>query len=319
MFMRGNPIRAIESLIQYNLSGDETTRVVTTERMGDAQNPLSNNELIEALSDPSFNVRYEAVHAIGRMPPEPELIEALLDVLDQGHSELSFVVIRSLGRLGDPRAIQPLRQLLFSGYHMLEANSARALAMLGDIESAPHFLEKFRSESNQVLRIAYASALGKVRAVEAMDEIFSFLRQTQPEVQRGEIGLALARMVGDERYYMQQWRSLRSNPNTATAQAVLALRKLVKQPEQTAWVALTQTCARHFALGDSEQGAAQLCELICQMPTNQLEKTLARLLQACAKNLAEFSDTRIEFILLALHAITIALGQMSLVEEAPPP
>jgi MFS-type transporter involved in bile tolerance (Atg22 family)/HEAT repeat protein len=311
MFVRGNPIRALESMIHYNLSGDEMTRVFTTERMGDAKNLLSSNELIEALSDPSFNVRYEAIRSIGRMPPEPKLVDALLDILNQEHSELSFVVIGSLGRLGDPRAIEPLRRLLFSGYHMLEANSARSLAMLNDVESAPTFLEKFRAETNQVLRIAYISALGKVRASEAIDDIFAFLRNTQAEVQRGEIGLALARIAGDERYYMQHWRLLRASPNTATAQAVLALNKLIKQGDLNLLSQTTQTCGRNFAAGDSKQGVVLLRELICQIPTNQLEPTLAHILQECAGNLAEFGDHRIEFILLSLHTLNIALGQLN--------
>ncbi|MCB0153966.1 MAG: MFS transporter [Anaerolineae bacterium] len=311
MFVRGNPIRAIESLIQYNLSGDEMTRVFTTERMGDARNPLSSRELIEALSDPSFNVRYEAIRAIGRMPAEPELVDALLDILAQGHSELSFVVIRALGRLGDPRAIPALRQLLFSGYHMLEANSARALAMLGDEESAAHFLEKFRTERNQVLRIAYISALGKVRSGQAIAEIFAVLAQTEAEVQRGEIGLALARIAGDERYYMQQWRLLRASPTTATAQALLALHKLIKPAEFSELAALTQASAQAFAAGDSVQGVELLHQMICQIPSNRLEQTLVEILETCAVNLVQFGDTRFEIILLALHTLDLALKQLN--------
>jgi MFS-type transporter involved in bile tolerance (Atg22 family) len=308
MFLRGNPVRALESLVLYNFSGDEITRVSTTERMGDAQSPLSTNELIEALSDPSFNVRYHAINSIGRMPPEPELIDALLKILDESPSELSFVVTRSLGRLGDKRAVEPLRKLLFSGYHLLEANSARALAMLGDTDSIPHLLKKLRQEPSDTLRVAYATALGKLRAAEAIPELFGLLRQTESEVLRGEIGLALARIAGDERYYMQQWRSLHSNPNTATAQAILALQKLAKQPE-AAFATLTETCARHFAEGDSVQGAAILKDLLCQLPKDNLDKTLVSILHECANGLAEFGHTRIEFILLSLHTLDLALRQ----------
>ncbi|MBI1878485.1 MAG: MFS transporter, partial [Chloroflexi bacterium] len=160
LFVQGNPLRALESVILYNFAGDEVTRMTTTERMGDAKNPLSSRELIEALKDPSFNVRYEAVHSIGRMPPEPELVEALLEMLAESPSELTFAVARSLGRLGDPRAIPSLRKLLFSGYHLLEASSARALAMLADVDSILHILDKFRQESHNGLRVTYASALG---------------------------------------------------------------------------------------------------------------------------------------------------------------
>jgi HEAT repeat protein len=277
--------------------------------MGDAGSPLSNNELIEALSDASFNVRYQAVNSIGRMPPDPELVDALLKMLEEEPSELSFVITRSLGRLGDKRAIPALRKLLFSGYHLLEANSARALAMLGDTDSIPHLLEKFDQEPSPTLRVAYATALGKLHAAEALGRLFKLLFQTQSEVLRGEIGLALARIAGDERYYMQQWRSLRANPDTATAQAILAFQKLARQPETEVFVDFTETCAEHFALGDSAQGAALLQEMLGQLPKDNLDKTLVSILHECASGLAEFRDTRLELILLSLHTLDLALRQ----------
>jgi HEAT repeat protein len=309
MFVRGNPVRAMQSLIQYNFSGDEMTRLTITERMGDAQSLLNTNELIEALSDPSFNVRYQAINSIGRMPSDPELVEALLTLLEEEPSELSFVITRSLGRLGDKQAIKPLRELLFSGYHLLEANSARALAMLGDVDSIPYLLEKFRNEPSPTLRVAYATALGKLHATEAIDDLFASMRQTESPVLCGEIGLALARVAGDERYYMQHWRSLHSNPDTATAQAVLAIQKLIKQPEGNMLAALAETCARQYAEGDSAQGAASLNEMLCQLPKDNLDKTLISILNECSRGLTEFNSTRLEFILLSLHTLDTILRQ----------
>jgi hypothetical protein len=277
--------------------------------MGDAQNPLSMNELIEALSDPSFNVRYEAVHSIGRMPPEPALVDALLALLEGPESELSSVAARALGKLGDRRAIEPLRRTMVSGYRMLEANSARALAALDDQDSIPHFLDKLKREPNTTLRVAYASALGKVRASAAIGDLFTLLRQAESEVLRGEIGLALARIAGDERYYMQHWRSLRSNGDTATAQAMLALQKLTKTGVTGGLASLLGDCAHHFAQGDI-QGADLLRTVLDRaLEETRLDPTLAAILAECSRGLAEFGASRTEFILLALHVLDIALRQ----------
>lgn len=316
MFLRGNMIRAIESLIQYNFAGDELSRIATTERMGDAKSPLSTQELVEALNDPSFNVRYEAIHSIGRMPPEPELVEALLALLEEPASELSFVVTRSLGRLGDPRAIPPLRRLLFSGYHLIEANSARALAMLGDGESAPLILEKFRAEPNKVLRIAYASALGTLRVTEAVEEIFGLLRETRAESLRAELGLALARIAGEEQYYMHHWRALRANPDTATAQALLALQKLARQPALADFAAQAGRCAQAFARGDSAAGVKLLQALPDRLPAPGQEDRVATVLRGCRHSLADCGPARLELILLALHTLDIALRQINSGEGA---
>ncbi|MCB0191305.1 MAG: MFS transporter, partial [Anaerolineae bacterium] len=288
MFLRGNPIRALESLVQYNFAASEDTRMATTERMGDAGNPLSTFELIEALKDPSFNVRYEAIHAIGRMPPEPELVEALLAALDEGKSELSFVITRSLGRLGDPQAIEPLRRLLFSGYHLLEANAARALAMLGDRDSVPHILEKFQAEPNRVLKIAYVSALGQLGVTEAVPDIFSLLRQTRNETYRAEIGLALARIAGEETYYMQHWPSLKGSPATATAQAVLALQKTMTSARQERLAQQLDTCATGFAQGELVTGALDLYAIIEALLPLLPDEPSATVLAECATDLARF-------------------------------
>ncbi len=304
MFLRGNMVRALESLIQYNFAGDEATRIVTTERMGDARSPLSNQELIEALSDPSFNVRYQAVNSIGRMQPDSELVDALLELLQENPSELSFVITRSLGRLGDKRAIEPLRRYLFSGYHLLEANSARALAMLNDRDSIPHLLQKLEREPSPTLAVAYATALGKLRAVEAIDQLFDLLQHVDSETKRGEIGLALARIAGDERYYMQQWRALRANPITATAQAILGLQKRSREP---GFINATEQCAASFALGDTTQGIALLKMILDTFPTAHLDEKLAAILQACSRALPENNETQAVHILLTLHTLDIAL------------
>jgi HEAT repeat protein len=309
MFWHGNPIRALTLLIRYRFAGTEVTRIATTQRLGDARNPLSANELIEALSDPSFNVRYEAVNSIGRMPPEPELIDALLAVLDKAEAELGAVAARSLGALGDKRAIAPLRRALRSGYPFLEASSARALAILGDLDSVPYFLEKLNCETDGMLCIAYASALGKLRATQATQILFALLRQAEPEVARGEIGLALARIAGDERYYVQHWPALRSNFNTATAQAVLALQKPARHLKSDAFGATAKLCADCFAQGDLAGGAKNLKDMINQLPTQDLDGTLIDILDECGLGLADFGGTRFEWVLLSLHSVDIALRQ----------
>jgi hypothetical protein len=160
-----------------------------------------------------------------------------------------------------------------------------------------------------MLRIAYASALGKLHAKEATQELFALLRQAEPGVARGEIGLALARIVGDERYYLQHWRSLRSDLNTAAAQAVLSLQKPARNLRNDAFDSLTEACAGCFARGDLSSGASQLKDMIDDVPTHALDETLIYILGECAAGLAEHGGTRFEYILLSLHTLDIALRQ----------
>ncbi|HSG15893.1 MAG TPA: MFS transporter, partial [Anaerolineae bacterium] len=258
MFLRGNPVKALRLLVQYNFSGDEMTRVVATEQMGDAQSLLSTNELIEALRDPSFRVRQEAIHSIGRMPAEDELVDALIEVLEDPESELNISVARALGRIGSGRAIPALRQALSSGYRPLEANSARSLAMLDDFESVPQIMVKLQQEPNPRLRLAYVSALGRLRVEDSIEQLFDLLHQARSEVSRGEIGLAIARIVGDEKYYLQHWRSLQSDFDTSTAQALLAFQKPAERCGLPELAEVAEASASRFASGDLDAGITSL-------------------------------------------------------------
>ncbi|MCB9435082.1 MAG: MFS transporter [Ardenticatenaceae bacterium] len=324
MFLRLDTARSLGLLIQHYFAGDEQARMTTTERMGETKNPLSTQELLEALADPSFNVRFEAIQAIGRMPAQPELVDALLDVLHKPASELSMVAARALGRLGDKRAIPPLRQSLVSGYWFLEANSARALAMLDDAESIPVLLQKLRDAPNERFKLAFVSALGKLRAAEAIDDLFALLHHSQflahlpsaempedVEVLRGEIGLALARIVGDERYYLQQWRAMRAGMETAVVQAILSLEKPAKRLELPEVVNWAERATHYFARGNDARGTHALSQMLQALPCAALPDTTCRFQQACLLGLGEFGSTRKTFILLSLQTLDVGMKQLA--------
>jgi MFS family permease len=310
MFLRGNPVKAMRLLVQYNLSGDEMTRGVATEQMGDAHSLISSNELVEALRDPSFSVRQEAIHSIGRMRADDELVDALIDVLEDPESELNISAARALGRIGSPRAIPGLRRTLFSGYRPLEANSARALALLGDSQSTPHFQDKLEQETNPRLRLAYVSALGRLRAAGSMELLFDLLQLAQSEVSRGEIGLAIARIIGDEKYYLQHWRSLHAEFNTSTAQALLAFQKPAGRCGMVALEEVAEASANSFASGDLSSGITTLRTMVQWMAASDLEETTAEVLHWCIDNLQVDGEKQEETILLALHALDTAFKEL---------
>ncbi len=309
MFLRGNPVRAMRLLIQYNQSGDEMTRVITTERMGDTRNLLNSEELIEALHDPSHNVRYEAIHSIGRMPGTSELRDALIEMLEGPEAELGMSTARALGRLGDPVAAPALRRSLQSRYDLIAAESARALAQLDDVESIPVLVKKMSTEPNKQLKVAYASALGKLHAEEQLPELFALLCEAETNAERGEVGLAIARIIGDEKYYLQQWRSLQSNFDTATAQALMALRKSAKKAEMPATEALLEICANCFAASESQDAIDQLRRLLENVAGDESKPALREALLRCAAALDQCGSDRLDLTLLALHALDTALNQ----------
>ncbi len=307
MFLRGSPLMALESMVGFSRAMDERTRVAATERLGTARSPLNVDELLEALADPSFNVRYEAIISVTRTHPDRRLTDALTSVLEGNEPDLSAAAVWALGRIGDTRTAGPLREALETGYPLLRARSARALATLGDTEAIPTLLERFRSEPDAGLRIAYASALGALRVEEATAELLGFLRDVNDASARMELALALARTLGHERMFMRLWRQMRTAPGTAASRAVLSMRRKLTRlrRSQLDLVACAERCAQAFARNDMAAGTALLASLIRTLPLERLAETAATVLGECAQRLDESGPVRPEYLLLSLHALAV--------------
>ena len=310
MFVRGNPFVAAGSLIRFHMAKEEGDRVSMTEHLGEAKSPLNVDELLQALSDPSFNVRYEAIISIARTRQDDKLVNALILVLkDVGaNSDLSIAAAWALGRIGNKKAVEPLRKGLVSKYPLLQARSARALATLGDAEAIPLLLELFRNKNGPC--IAYASALGKLRATKATDGLLTLLQTLQDECNRMELALALARIVGNEHYFVRLWRRPRSEIGTTASQAVLSLKKKIEKLHMDIGNSLAafDDCAKAFAENDLQRAVILLRDLISNLPMEDFEKTFAAILKDCAERLDEFGASRIEYIILSLHTIDVALN-----------
>jgi HEAT repeat protein len=305
LFLRGNPFLAIGSVIRYYMARDEQSMVSMTERLGQAHSLLAVDELLDALQDPRFNVRFEAIISIARMGPDPRLTAALIKVMRGKSPALSVIAAWALGRTGDPTAIEPLREGLDSTYRSIQSHSARALATLGDRASIPQLLARLPVEPDYGLQVSYASALGKLNASEATATLLPLLAASDDETVRMELALAVARTVGPEDYFIRLLRQSRSEPGTALAQAVNALRRKVLKisSDQAAASTLMEACADALAREDLTAGAEQLRQLLSLLPGGRFQPSARRVLQECQNQLASWEARRIEYLLLVLHTV----------------
>ncbi len=309
LFLHGNPIRAFESMIRYHRAQDERSTVFMTARLGQAQSHLPVDELLDALRDPRFNVRYEAIISIARMHPDPRLTDALIEIMRGKSPALSVIAAWALGRSGDERALPPLREGLDSSYRSIQSHCARSLATLGDRTSIPDLLARLRGESDYGQQVAYGSALGKLQASEATDALLALLERTDDESTRRELALAVARTVartsGDEHYFIQLLRQTRGEAGTALAQQLVSLRRkvgrLVRDDAQT--MAGLDTSSDLLARNNLAAAASGLQELIQRLPLASLPVAAASVLQTCASHLASAHLDRIEYFILVMHTL----------------
>jgi MFS family permease len=305
MFVQGNPLLAMGSLIRYQFARDEASTVVVTESLGRSGSPLTVDELLEALRDPRFYVRFEAIVSIARRPADERLIAALVDVLRGNDPSLSVIAAWALGRIGDPQAVGPLRESLNSSYRSIRAHAARSLGSLDDHAAGQELLRLLRNESDHGLRIAYAAALGRLEEKRAVPDLLGLLGEETEAEARQELALALARMVGDENHFILLMRSLRDDPGTTLSQELLALRK------KWAWAgsspevpAIIENCLEAFSRQDLAFGINLLADLIPHAPGDHYEPTARMILDDYLRQERITQPVRLEYPALALFTLS---------------
>jgi MFS family permease len=305
LFIHGNPVLAFESMFRYYRARDERATVAMTERMGKTKSLLTVEELLEALRDPRFNVRFEAIISIARMESDPRLVEALCQILDGTEVSLSVVAAWALGRMGDATGIEALRRGLNAPYRSIQVHCARALGTLGDTSIKPLLLERLEAETDKGLRIAYSSALGSLRAAEAIPSLLDVLDNTVNEGARLELALALARIVGQEHQFIRLLRQYRQDRATAVYQMMMTVKRRLSLPfgEQRQ----LDQCAHVFSLGDFMGGAAHLVAIIRSFPPEGYTPAGQAILSVCADQLEAGGADHEEYLLLALHTLAAAV------------
>jgi MFS family permease len=309
IFLRGNPFLALEAVVRFHLAKDEDAAVRMTERLGTSKSPLTVEELLDALEDPRFNVRIEAVIAVARHGPDQRLIDALAEVLNGPEPALSTVAAWALGRMGDARALEALREAAHnSRYRSVQAHSIRSLGVLGDQQSVPSFLESMARETDVGMQLAYSAVLGRMQVTVATGRLLELLASSPSRSSRREMALAVARLVGDENNFVSLLRQCDQEAGTPMAQAVLALRKRLDKGEGDTSLASSalDLCAQTLARQELAQGIGQLAEAIGLLPGGGQAPHIVAIVQEAARRMEQFGVQRMEYPILALHVLTVA-------------
>jgi HEAT repeat protein len=308
-FFQGSPAAAMQALIAYHFAGEETKRLSTVRRLAEARSPLGNAELIKSLSDPSFNVRHEAILSIANAHRDEQLTEALIDTLRRAQPELRASAAWALGRIGDLRAMPVLLETLRSPYPSLRAWSARALGMLGDRAAAPELILLFRSETDPAIRAACASALACLDQIEVIPDLLRFLHDAREADLRSEISLAIATLLGRSEQALRLWRRMHDQPGDTLAGVMLALRRRLVQP-RVCGADLSGTierCGQALGVEDFPTALPHLRAVTDSVHLDAYSPAARLILPATRQALERFAHERREYILLAVHTLHVGL------------
>jgi MFS family permease len=303
LFLHGNPLLAISSVVRFYYARAEADVVATTERLGSARSPLTVAELINSLSDPRFYVRFEAIVAMARHSSDPRLVNALIEVLQAPEPALAVAAAWALGRIGNKSALPALRRALNEcPYRSVKAHAARALGTLKDSESISILLKYLRDDPDSGLRIACASALSKLRVYECAPDFLQMLYIDPFQQSRRELGLCVSRLLHAEDRYIRLTRLLDRDPGTGLAQQMETLRNmLARRNIHTGHFDSSLAKARDFfASGQIEAGRIPMCEVLATFESVSSQEHCRQILSESVARIRLLGSSRLEYFILSI-------------------
>jgi HEAT repeat protein/Na+/melibiose symporter-like transporter len=253
---------------QLRRQADEASRLQAVRTLAAERTALAVEELVQALHDPSIEVRREAARALGEIG-DPRAVPALLQMLNDPTSGIRVECAEALGKIGDRGALPHLLAMLQAEQIEARLAATQALRQLGDAQALPALLERLQQAPGPLEQSRLLEAIGhllpnaasetlRTSKIEAV--LMPYLRSPYPEV-RAETAIAVA--------------SLPPDPNLAVAVG----RQLTEEQEPTVMAALARALAYHGSPDDLPLLMETLARGLSPLVRQQIALAIARLLQ----------------------------------------
>jgi HEAT repeat protein len=160
-------------------------RQAAAKALGNTAHPAALPYLMEALHDPFW--WYEREYAAGELLTAIEkmgvsAVDPLIEALRDREGAVRKFAASLLGRLGDPRAIEPLGMALYDLHHEVGKVSAESLAWFG--ASTIDILVEALSHPEMWIRIHAVEALAKIKDARVTPILLQMLHDPEREVKR---------------------------------------------------------------------------------------------------------------------------------------
>jgi HEAT repeat protein len=156
--------RSLTEFIKYLGDDDPNRRLEAVKSLGDSNDPKAIDYLIQAVNDPDPRVQSKAVDYLGKLhaaDSTPFLIQKLFTVGTK--DRLRQRIVMTLGKIGDPRASQPLLQYVLQDVNPdIRGAGIYAIGEIGD-QSVHEDLQQLSAyENDPRLKRLASEALTKI-------------------------------------------------------------------------------------------------------------------------------------------------------------
>ena len=170
----------------------EPVRNLTARNLGITKEKKAINALIEALKDPTPEVRMNAAFSLGEFHAL-EAVEPLIELLKDENGEVVSSTITALGMLKDPRATEPLCEVIkrddvsitpagdstthYEGSLSIHQEAVFALGEIGDPRAVDTLLDKL---ADKEIGYSAASSLGRIKGEYVFGKLIKLLDSKNP-------------------------------------------------------------------------------------------------------------------------------------------
>lgn len=165
--------------------------------LGEIKSEKSLNSLSRVMNHDDIRVQREVIKALTKIGGKNVAI-FFLRMLEDASMQLTFILINSLGALGDPMAVEPLlniatkRDLLYRNFE-IRREAINSLARLGNqnsVDSLGKILLKgefFGGIRNEELRITAAKALGRLGGEKAIGYLSKAIKKRNKSIKKASM------------------------------------------------------------------------------------------------------------------------------------
>ena len=170
-----NLARHIRELVRGRRTGQEAKEEVKTEH-GSGE---TYDALVRAVNAPDWSVRMDAAKSLGELG-DVRAVEPLIECLEDEDEDVRSIAAEALGKIGDAKAIEPLIKALNDDKRAVRSAAAEALGRIGK-PGVEQLVQALKDKSARV-RLGAAEALGKLRDVRTIEPLIQALEDDNLDV-----------------------------------------------------------------------------------------------------------------------------------------